>query len=138
VPVPHSVPEEIEMRYSSDLILNADALRLVAFDRDSVSQVIRARHDGDPQAWLARPEGYQSEGHVLRDSEAIRLIAYCQTPQVLYATDGCNACRHCLDEPLQTMSDATLRELSSRTQLPFPMLTRLATRLREEVQNPDP
>ena len=119
-------PLNVEVHYSSDLQLTDDALRLVRFDVESVSQVISSRHAADPDLWLARPEGYLTDGHLLRDSEAIRLVAYSSAARVIYATDGCNACRHTLEKPLSKMSDEELETLSSRTQLPYSMVSRLA------------
>ena len=120
------MPGDPEIQYSSDLTLGEGAVELVHFDIESVSQVLRSQHEGAPDAWLARPEGYQSEGHVLRDSEKIRLIAYCRSSSVIYATDGCNACRHHLDQPLEEMSDDALQSFASDTQLPYAMLSRLS------------
>ena len=123
---PNPTPGAAEVRYSSDLVLTDEAIQLVHFDVESVSQVLRAQQEEAPDVWLARPEGYQTEGHILRDSEAIRLIAYCGNARVIYATDGCNACRHHLQERLEQMSDDALRSFASDTQLPYPMLERLS------------
>jgi len=114
-----------EILYSSDTPIGHDALDLVEFDMESVTQVIRSFHDTKPDVWLARPEGYVGEGHLLRDSESIRLIAWCRSSSVIYATDGCNTCRHALPAPLTEMPEAELRDLAGRTQLPFSMLSRL-------------
>lgn len=123
---PNRLPDDTVILYSSDLSLDDEALALVGFDFESVSQVIRAERDGRPDVWLARPEGYQSDGHMLRDSETIRLIAFCKDSSVIYATDGCNACRHHLTEPLGQMSDDDLRSFSAQTQVPYAMLIGLA------------
>lgn len=114
----------VEVRYSSDLPLGEDALRLVWFDVESLYRVIRARQEGDPDVWLARPEGYQADGHMLRDSETVRLVAWSESSSVLYATDGCNTCRHVLDKPLRDMSEQELKTLSERAQVPYLMLKR--------------
>lgn len=115
-------PEDVEIRYSSDLPLDTEALGRVRFDVESLSQVIRSTGESAPGQWLARPEGYQEDGHVLRDSEAIRLIAWSASSPVLYATDGCNSCRHVLDKPFGAMSEDELQALSNRTQIPRTML----------------
>lgn len=122
----------VEVRYSSDLPLTADALDRVRFDIESVVQVMRSRREEAPDIWLARPEGYQEGGHALRDSDAIRLVAWSAPGRVLYATDGCNTCRHALERPLGTMSPADLESLASTTQIPFSMLGALARALLEE------
>lgn len=115
-----------EIRYSSALELTAEALALVRFDVESVARLVRAGRDGDPDIWLARPEGYQTPEHALRDSDAIRLVAWCRGSGVLYATDGCNSCRHVLPTSPAEMSAEELAALATETQIPYPMLSGLA------------
>jgi hypothetical protein len=117
-----------EICYSSDLELTGKALDLVRFDVDSLAQLVRAAYDRDPDVWLARPEGYQTSEHVLRDSDAIRLLAWCRKSGVLYATDGCNACRHRLPRDLGDIGEKDLRALAIETQIPYPMLLGLSER----------
>jgi hypothetical protein len=106
--------------------LTAEALALVQFDVESVARLVRAGRDGEPDVWLARPEGYQTPEHALRDSDAIRLVAWCRASGVLYATDGCNACRHVLPASPAEMSAEELAALAAETQIPYPMLCGLA------------
>jgi hypothetical protein len=69
--------------------LSPSASELVRFDADSIRQI--ARPD-EPDLWVADPDQYERNGRVLRDSESSRMLAYSSNRQILYATDGCNAC----------------------------------------------
>lgn len=84
-----------------------------------------AERGADPELWLADPSGYQEDGHLLRDSAAIRLIAYSIERRTIYATDGCNSCRQELDTPLDTYPIETLRTVAEHTQLPIALLEKL-------------
>jgi hypothetical protein len=60
----------------------------------------------EPDVWVADPDKYERNGRVLRDSESPRMLAYCSAREVLYATDGCNACaRHIPPEQLKSFPD---------------------------------
>ena len=89
-----------------------------------------AERDVEPELWLADPSGYQADGHVLRDSSVIRLIAYSIERQTIYATDGCNSCRHKLDTPVGNCQMETLKALSEHTQVPIALLEKLIELLR--------
>jgi hypothetical protein len=69
--------------------LSGPASDLVQFDADSIRQI--AKPD-EPDFWIADPDKYERNGRLLRDSESARMLAYSSTRQMLYATDGCNAC----------------------------------------------
>ena len=69
--------------------LSAGASDLIQFDAESIKQI--ARPD-EPDLWVADPDKYERDGRVLRDSESPRMLAYSSKKQILYATDGCNAC----------------------------------------------
>lgn len=124
-----SLPEDSEILYSSDVALTDGARQLVQFDVESVAHMIRAAGDPRPDVWLARPEGYQADGHPLRDSESIRLIAYCHGSQTVYATDGCNACRHHLPQPPGKLTTEGIGTFAAETQVPYAMLLRLRAEL---------
>jgi hypothetical protein len=69
--------------------LSGTASELVQFDADSIRQIARPN---EPDFWVADPDKYERNGRVLRDSESPRMLAYSSKAEVLYATDGCNAC----------------------------------------------
>ena len=69
--------------------LSAGASDLIQFDADSIKQI--AKPD-EPDFWVADPDKYERDGRILRDSESPRMLAYSSKKQILYATDGCNAC----------------------------------------------
>jgi hypothetical protein len=71
--------------------LSSPVSDLVLFDADSIRQI--ARPD-EPDLWVADPNQYESNGRILRDSEAPRMLAYSSSTQILYATDGCNSCAY--------------------------------------------
>jgi hypothetical protein len=121
----------MDVHYSNRDALSKDAERLVEFDMGSIRQMVAADGAADPDFWLVDPSGYQDGGHPRRDSESIRLIGYSSEPQTVYATDGCNSCRHLLDARLENLSEEALELLSQRTQLPRHMLERLAELTRE-------
>lgn len=111
--------------------LNEPARALVEFDMASIRQVVAARRDPEPGVWILEPAGYQKDGHPLRDNETVRLIAYVAASRSIYATDGCNSCRHAPDVRIETAAPEDLARLSARTQLPGPMLALLARRIQE-------
>lgn len=116
---------DAEVRFCDEGSLNEDAMQQVGFDIESLNQVTRAHGDPPPRVWLARPDGYVAGGHVLRDSDAIRLVAGSPESGVLCATDGCNTCRHVLERPLNQMSAEQLGTLAARTQIPLTLLSGL-------------
>jgi len=116
----------VEIHYSSKDVLSKAAERLVEFDADSLRQLVAAEGAAEPEVWLADPEGYQEGDHTKRDSESIRLVGYSTDAQIVYATDGCNACRHRLDARLEMFPEEELNRLSEHTQLPRHLLERLA------------
>ena len=79
---------------------------------------------------MVAPEGYQANGQPQRDNDSGRLIAYSKHSRIIYATDGCNTCRHVLNTSLDTKSDEDLITLSERTQLPHTLLQALAKLIR--------
>ncbi len=121
----------MQVHYTDDRKLQDPAKELVDFDVGSLLQVVAAEHKPEPEFWLAEPGGYEDQGHVLRDSGATRLMAYSREPRIIYATDGCNSCRHILETSLDGCGPAELEEVSSYTQLPLEMLEHLAKLIRE-------
>lgn len=115
----------VEVRFPEEGSLSEEARQQVGFDVESLNQVTRAHGDPPPRVWLARPDGYVAGGHVLRDSGAIRLVAGSPNSEVLCATDGCNTCRHVLEQPLNRMSAEELGTLAARTQIPLALLSGL-------------
>ena len=120
----------MEIYYASEDRLSEEANALVEFDMNSIRRVVAAERGDEPEVWVVAPEGYQTDGHTLRDSESIRLIAYSKHSRIVYATDGCNACRHILNTPLETKKDEELITLSEQTQLPQSLLQALARLIR--------
>ena len=116
----------MEIYYTNQDQLSAEATERVEFDVGSIRQVVAAEGGDEPDAWLVDPNGYQANGHSLRDSDTIRLIAYSKSSWIVYGTDGCNTCRHILDRPLETTPDDKLAALSEQTQLPRSLLGHIA------------
>ena len=121
----------MQIYYASEESLSEKAKELVEFDMSSIRQLVAAERGEAPELWLVAPEGYQTKGHPLRDSESTRLIAYSKHSRVVYGTDGCNACRHALNTPLETNNDEDLAALSEQTQLPQSLLLALVRIIRE-------
>ena len=91
------------MKFLRPRPLSGPASDLVQFDVDSIRQI--ARPD-EPDLWVADPDKYERNGRVLRDSESPRMLAYSSRTEVLYATDGCNACAtHVPPEELELVHD---------------------------------
>ena len=126
---------DIDIHYSKPADLSPEAEQLVEFDVTSLGQLIAARREPEPGFWLAAPEGYQSETHVLRDSPTIRLVAYSDDSRTLYATDGCNSCLHTLAVSIADTTHEELVSLAKRIQLPSETLERLV-RLVQERRSP--
>ncbi len=120
----------MKIYYTSEDHLSEAANELIEFDVGSIRRVVAADGGDEPDLWLVAPGGYQTNGHPQRDSESIRLIAYSKLSGIVYATDGCNACRHVLDTSLETTRDEKLITLSEQTQLPHTLLQALARLIR--------
>ena len=83
------------MNFLRERKLSQAASDLIQFDADSIRQVISAHRLDNPDIWIADPDSYEKNGRLLRDSESPRLLAYSTKDEMLYASDGCNACsRH--------------------------------------------
>ncbi len=121
----------MKVHYATEQELNDEARKLVDFDVQSLLQMVAAERKCEPELWLAEPAGYEKDGHRLRDSASTRLIAYSIENRIVYGTDGCNACRHVLDSPLETCAPADLVSASEYTQLPLRMLERMAQLVRD-------
>lgn len=121
----------MKVHYATEQKLHDEAQRLVDFDIQSLLQMVTAEHRSEPELWLAEPGGYEEDGHPLRDSPSTRLIAYSVKSRILYATDGCNICRHILDSPLDTYRPEDIASASEYTQLPVQMLERIAQLLQD-------
>ncbi len=111
--------------------LGEPAKARIEFDMASIRQVVAARRDAEPAIWIVEPDGYQRDGHALRDADSVRMIAYTDSSGTIYATDGCNACRHAPDIRIETAAPEDLARYAARTQLPEPMLALLARRIHE-------
>ena len=116
----------MKIHYSSTGELSEEAQKLVDFDIESIQLVVAAQRSSEPDVWIVAPEGYQAKGHLLRDSDSIRLMAYSNRSDIIYATDGCNSCRHILETALEATDENGLATLAERAQLPLSMLRRLA------------
>ena len=121
----------MQVHYTDERKLQDSAKELVDFDVGSLLQVVAAERQPEPEFWLAEPGGYEDQGHVFRDSETTRLMAYSPGPRTIYATDGCNSCRHVLETSLDGCGRADLEAVSAYTQLPLEMLERLAGLIRD-------
>ena len=104
------------MKFLRPRPLSGPASDLVQFDVDSIRQI--ARPD-EPDFWVADPDKYERNGRVLRDSESPRMLAYSSKAEVLYATDGCNACA----------THVPANQLKSCPDVPAELLNCLATDL---------
>jgi len=120
----------MKIYYASEDRLSEAANQLVEFDVGSIRRVVAVDGGDEPDLWLVAPEGYQANGQPQRDHDSVRLIAYSKHSRIVYATDGCNACRHVLNTSLETESDENLITFSERAQLPHTMLQALVTLIR--------
>lgn len=112
--------------YTRPADLSPDSDRLIQFDMDSIHQMIRADRENEPDIWVVEPNGYESNGHPLRDSESIRLIGYVADSGTIYATDGCNSCRHRPEKRIEDLDSVELEQVFAQTQLPVTMLAALS------------
>lgn len=113
--------------------LDREARALVDFDMDSIRQMVRADHEADPAVWIVDPEGYLADGHVQRDSASIRLVAYVSESGTIYATDGCNSCRHRPEKRIEDIDESEFPSVFAQTQLPVTLLRELSRRLSASV-----
>jgi len=90
--------------------LSQAASDLMRFDADSIQHLVSARRLTNPDVWLADPDAYEKNGRVLRDSDSPRMLAYSRLDQVLYATDGCNAC-------IRQIGPAELKTLAEKNEV---------------------
>jgi hypothetical protein len=128
-----TAPEQLPVHHTREMELHEEATSLIDFDIASIRQMVAAHRDSAPVLWIVEPEGYEKDGHVLRDNEAVRLIAYVTASGMIYATDGCNSCWYSPDIQIAKATDAELTSYSNRTQLPATMLE-LMRRLLSEGQ----
>src|SRR5262245_46087453 len=115
-----------EVNYFSDRRISDAAQALIRFDVDSIRQVVAAQRSREPEVWLADPDSYEKDGRVLRDSPSSRLLAYSRLDNVIYATDGCNACTRRLAIPLESISDSELQSFAEDNDFRLDLLERLA------------
>jgi hypothetical protein len=123
-------------RFTRPAELGAECDRLIGFDMDSIRQMVHADREFEPDIWIIDPEGYEANGHPLRDSESIRLIGYVAGSGTLYATDGCNSCRHRPAKRMEELDAPELEAIFSGTQLPVRMLAELARQLSARAADP--
>jgi hypothetical protein len=107
----------VALNYFRDHQLSEKALDLVQFDSDSIRQVVSAEHLTSPDTWLVDPDEYEKNGHILRDSESHRMLAYCTKDHVLYATDGCNSCVRHLPAKLESFSADQLKAFADENEI---------------------
>ena len=119
------------IHYTRQADLGVQARGLVEFDMGSIRQMVAAQRDPEPTLWVADPDGYERDGHVTRDSDSVRLLAWVESSGMIYATDGCNSCWHTPPVRLPGVSGGDLKELSERMQLPLAMLDLLTALLRK-------
>ena len=105
--------------------LSAKAEELVQFDMDSIQRVVAARHEHQPELWLADPEQYEKDGRIQRDSTTPRLLAYSSTTRTLYVTDGCNSCSHEVEVDLKNLNSGQLENFAEDTGIPLELLRKL-------------
>src|SRR5215467_11384440 len=94
------------MNLFREQVLSQAGSDLMRFDADSIQHLVSARRLASPDIWLADPDAYEKNGRILRDSDSPRMLAYSTMDQVLYATDGCNACiRRVAPEKLKNLAE---------------------------------
>lgn len=121
----------MKFHYSDDRPIPSTAAELVRFDADSIRQIASGLHRSCPDVWIVDPDGYEKKGHILRDTESARLLAYSSTENVLYASDGCNACAKALPADLPSLLPEQLSAIATQNSLPADLLTRLAQLVRD-------
>jgi hypothetical protein len=110
------------MNFLREKKLSQAASDLIAFDADSIRQVVSSRHSADPDVWVVDPEAYEKNGRLLRDSESPRMLAYSRTDRVLYATDGCNSCARRV-----SLRPTELKIIAEDNEIRLDLLERLAS-----------
>src|SRR6476659_5520242 len=113
------------MNFLRDKKLSQAASDLIAFDADSIRQVVSSQHLANPDVWLVDPDAYENNGRVLRDSDSPRMLAYSRKDQVLYATDGCNCCTRRVQSDLRLLASDQLQEFALQNELRVELLERL-------------
>jgi hypothetical protein len=114
------------MKFYRERKLSQAASDLIQFDADSIRQVVSAQRLSNPDVWLADPDAYENNGRVLRDSDSPRLLAYSSKDEMLYASDGCNACARHVRLP-----SSDVKQLAEENGLRLELLERLVTLLRQ-------
>src|SRR5436309_14368693 len=113
------------MNFYRERALSAAASNLIEFDADSIRQLVSAQRGAHPDVWLADPDAYEKNGRLLRDTETPRMLAYSTKDQVLYATDGCNACSRNVPKPLPNISEAELKQFAEENEFRLELLQAL-------------
>ena len=117
------------LNFFSESTLSSAAADLVGFDADSIRQVVAAERHSAPDTWVVDPDQYEKDGRLLRDSASPRMLAYSTKDQILYATDGCNACARRLNAKLQTLPPDKLKSFAEENELRPELLEYLASLL---------
>ena len=117
------------LNFFSESTLSSAAADLVGFDADSIRQVVAAERHSVPDIWVVDPDQYERDGRLLRDSESPRMLAYSTKDQILYATDGCNACARHLNAKLQTLPPDKLKSFAEENELRLELLEYLTSLL---------
>jgi hypothetical protein len=117
----------VKIHFLNDHPLSAKAQALAEFDRDSIRQIVAAKHSAAPNIWLANPDQYELNGRLLRDSNSPRLLAYSAKDRVIYATDGCNSCEHRLDVDLAKLDSDSIRKVAEASNIGVDLLEGLKT-----------
>jgi hypothetical protein len=120
----------VRLEYFTSAKLSAAAENLVRFDIDSIRQVAAAKRGKVPEMWLVDPDGYEKGGRVLRDSPSSRLLAYSQSENILYASDGCNACTRHLPIAIESLTDSALQTFAEDNDVRLDLLELLVEFLR--------
>src|SRR5262249_31600705 len=110
-----------EMNFFRQRELSAAASELIEFDADSIRRL------GSPDVWLADPDAYEKNGHLLRDTDSPRMLAYSTKDRLLFATDGCNSCTRQLCRDLKELPLEELKSFAEQNELRLELLQRLVT-----------
>ena len=114
------------MNFLRERAISPAASDLIQFDSDSIRQVVSARGLHAPDVWLADPDAYERNGRVFRDSDSPRMLAYSTKDQILYATDGCNACTRRVNLP-----SSELKQLAEENGIRMELAEKLVTLIRK-------
>ncbi len=118
-----------QFHYFREGRLSPAASDLVQFDAESIRQIVSAQRGSEPEIWLIDPSQYERNGRVLRDSESPRMLAYSSKDQILYATDGCNSCRHQVPVDSQLLGPPELKAFAEENDLRLELLERMVSLL---------